>query len=119
MLLAVKQYQACSLQVSRNCKRRLRIYILNLKPTLSTFADEVGVSPPPRLSRVMCVALQGIKTEPSSVCADGHTRLNRKQELKSGIQSFNLSRFLIQYIQYNILHDTCKKIYVILQYSTI
>lgn len=42
MLLAVKQYQTCSLQVSRNCKRRLCIYILNLKPTLSTFADEVS-----------------------------------------------------------------------------
>lgn len=118
MLLAVKQYQACSLQVSRNCKRRLRIYILNLKPTLSTFADEVGFPPPGFPGS--CVSLcKGIKTDlPVFVRTDTLVSTGN-MELKSGIQSFNLSRFLIQYIQYNILHDTCKKIYVILQYNTI
>lgn len=96
MLLAVKQYQACLLQVSRNCKKRLCIYILNLKPTISTFADEVSNDSRlfTRFSRVVRAAFQGFKTDlPGLVQKDTLRSIGNSQELKSGIQTFNLSRF--------------------------
>lgn len=95
MLLAVKQYQARSLQVSGNCKRRLCIYILNLKPTLSTFADEVNDGWLQLFQGCVSVCVCSFsKLTFQGLCRWTHSSRGNSQGLKAGIQSFNLSRFL-------------------------